>query len=43
MAFGVVLAILLLGEAFHPYHAAGLALLVAGSYLASLKDKRAPA
>jgi drug/metabolite transporter (DMT)-like permease len=41
MAFGVVLAILILGEAFHTYHAAGLALLVAGSYLASLKDKRA--
>jgi len=41
MAFGVVLAIVFLGEAFHLYHAAGLALLVVGSYLASRKEKTA--
>jgi len=32
--FGVALAIPLLGETFHPYHAAGIALLLAGTYLA---------
>jgi drug/metabolite transporter (DMT)-like permease len=38
MAFGVLMAILFLGEEFHIYHAAGLALLVVGSYLATRKE-----
>ena len=33
--YGVVLAALLLGESFHPYHAAGLLLVVAGVVLAT--------
>jgi drug/metabolite transporter (DMT)-like permease len=33
--YGVVLATLLLGESFHPYHAAGLVLVVAGVVLAT--------
>ena len=38
MAFGVLLAILALGEEFHLFHAVGLALLVVGSYLATRKE-----
>lgn len=38
MAFGVIMAIIFLGEEFHPYHAVGLALLVVGSYLATRKE-----
>jgi drug/metabolite transporter (DMT)-like permease len=33
--YGVVLAALTLGESFHPYHAAGLVLVVAGVVLAT--------
>jgi drug/metabolite transporter (DMT)-like permease len=33
--YGVVMAALLLGESFHPYHAAGLVLVVAGIILAT--------
>ena len=40
MAFGVVLAIVVLGEAFHLFHAAGLALLLAGTYLATRKKAK---
>lgn len=36
-AFGVVLAMLFLGERFQPYHAAGIALIVAGILLATLR------
>lgn len=32
--FGVLLAVLFLGEALHPYHAAGIALIAAGLWLA---------
>jgi drug/metabolite transporter (DMT)-like permease len=35
--FGSVLAVLFLGEAFRPYHAAGIALIGAGIVLASIK------
>ena len=38
MAFGVLMAIVFLGEEFHTFHAAGLALLVVGSYLATRKE-----
>jgi drug/metabolite transporter (DMT)-like permease len=38
MAFGVLMAIVFLGEEFHIFHAAGLALLVVGSYLATRKE-----
>jgi drug/metabolite transporter (DMT)-like permease len=38
MAFGVIMAIVFLGEDFHVYHAAGLAFLVVGSYLATRKE-----
>ncbi len=36
-AFGVVLAMLFLGERFQPYHAAGIALIAAGILLATLR------
>jgi drug/metabolite transporter (DMT)-like permease len=36
--FGSVLAILFLGEAFHAYHAAGIALIAAGILLASVRS-----
>jgi drug/metabolite transporter (DMT)-like permease len=36
--FGSVLAILFLGETFHAYHAAGIALIAAGILLASMKS-----
>jgi drug/metabolite transporter (DMT)-like permease len=42
MAFGVLMAILFLGEDFHAFHAAGLALLVVGSYLATRKEAPKP-
>jgi len=35
-AFGTVLAMVFLGEEFHPYHAAGVATIVAGVLLATL-------
>jgi drug/metabolite transporter (DMT)-like permease len=38
MAFGVLMAIVFLDEDFHTFHAAGLALLVVGSYLATRKE-----
>jgi drug/metabolite transporter (DMT)-like permease len=38
MAFGVLMAIVFLGEEFHAFHALGLALLVVGSYLATRKE-----
>jgi drug/metabolite transporter (DMT)-like permease len=41
MAFGVVIAIIALGEAFHGYHAGGLALLLLGTYLATRKEAKA--
>jgi drug/metabolite transporter (DMT)-like permease len=42
--YGVVLAALVLGESFHPYHAAGLLLVVAGVVLATDPfRKRVPA
>jgi drug/metabolite transporter (DMT)-like permease len=37
--FGVALAIILLGEAFRPYHAAGVAMLLSGVYLATKEHK----
>jgi drug/metabolite transporter (DMT)-like permease len=40
MAFGVVIAIVALGEEFHVYHAAGLALLLGGTYLATRKESK---
>jgi drug/metabolite transporter (DMT)-like permease len=40
--FGSVLAVLFLGERFHPYHALGIALIGAGILLASLKTAPAP-
>ncbi len=42
MAFGVLMAIVFLGEEFHTFHAAGLALLVVGSYLATRKEVPKP-
>jgi drug/metabolite transporter (DMT)-like permease len=36
--FGSILAILFLGEAFHAYHAAGIALIAVGILLASVKS-----
>lgn len=38
MAFGVLMAIVFLGEEFHGFHAVGLALLVVGTYLATRKE-----
>ncbi len=32
--FGVLLAVLFLGEALHPYHGAGIALIATGLWLA---------
>jgi drug/metabolite transporter (DMT)-like permease len=37
-AYGIVLAVLFLGESFRPYHAAGLALAVGGVVLATGSD-----
>jgi drug/metabolite transporter (DMT)-like permease len=42
MVFGVIIAIVALGEEFHAYHAVGLALLLVGTYLATRKEARAP-
>jgi drug/metabolite transporter (DMT)-like permease len=42
MAFGVLFAITLLGEAFHAYHASGLLLLVAGTWLVTRPAGRTP-
>lgn len=39
--FGSVLAMLFLGEAFHAYHAAGIALIVIGIGLAAIPGRRA--
>lgn len=36
-AFGTILAILFLGESFHPFHAAGIAIILAGVLVATLK------
>lgn len=41
--FGALLAVLLLGEAFRPYHAAGMALIAAGIALAARKRPEPPA
>ncbi|MFN3583799.1 DMT family transporter [Phenylobacterium sp.] len=38
--FGAVLAVLLLGEAFRPYHAAGMALILAGILVSGRKAER---
>ena len=38
MAFGVLIAIVGLGEEFHVYHAVGLVMLLAGTYLATRKE-----
>ena len=38
--FGILLAILLLGEAFHAYHAYGIVLLALGTYLVARKGVR---
>ena len=40
MAFGVIIAIIVLGEEFHPFHAAGLAMLLTGTYLATRKETK---
>ena len=40
--FGSILAVAFLGETFHPYHAAGIALIGAGIVLASVKPAPAP-
>ena len=37
--FGAVLAVLLLGEAFRPHHAAGMALILAGIVLSGRKPR----
>ena len=39
--FGSILAVLFLGEQFHPYHAIGIALIAAGIVLASLRSRLA--
>ncbi len=38
--FGIVLAVLLLGESVHPYHGAGIALIAFGLWLATRKPAR---
>ena len=38
--FGAVLAVVFLGERFHPYHAIGIALIAAGIVLASVTRGR---
>lgn len=38
--FGAVLAVLLLGEAFRPYHAAGMALILAGILVSARRAER---
>jgi len=40
--FGSILAVLFLGETFHPYHAAGIAMIGAGIVLASVKPAPVP-
>jgi len=40
--FGSILAVLFLGETFHPYHAAGIAMIGAGIMLASVKPAPVP-
>jgi len=42
-AFGVILAMLFLGERFQPYHAVGIALIGAGILLATLRYQPTPA
>ena len=39
--FGISLAMLLLGEVFHSFHAAGIALIFSGMWLAALRRKPA--
>ncbi|WP_309090595.1 DMT family transporter [Phenylobacterium sp.] len=39
--FGAVLAVLMLGEAFHAYHAAGMVLILAGIGVSSVRQARA--
>jgi drug/metabolite transporter (DMT)-like permease len=41
-AFGTLLAILFLGESFHAFHAAGVAIILAGVLIATLKGGGAP-
>ena len=41
-AFGTLLAILLLGESFQAFHAAGIATILAGVLLATLASKPKP-
>ena len=38
-AFGILLAVLFLGERLHPYHAVGVALIVAGLWLADRTER----
>ena len=40
--FGSILAVAFLGESFHPYHAAGIALIGAGILLSSVKSSAVP-
>ena len=42
-AFGIVLAVIFLGERLHPYHAAGMALIAAGLWLAGRAGSAAAA
>ena len=41
-AYGVVLAVSFLGEEFHPYHAAGIGLIMLGVIMATLPALRRP-
>lgn len=40
--FGAIMAILFLGEALHPFHLTGIALILAGVWLASRPERTAP-
>ncbi|MBT6286677.1 MAG: EamA family transporter, partial [Rhodospirillaceae bacterium] len=39
--FGVIVAMTLLGETFHLFHAGGIALIAVGIWLALFSDKKA--
>lgn len=41
--YGVLLAVYALGETFHPYHAAGIGLVMAGVVMATLPSRKPPA
>jgi drug/metabolite transporter (DMT)-like permease len=38
--FGTILAVLLLGESLHPYHALGIGLIATGIFLATRRPKQ---